>query len=120
MYEVERFIEEAYQIAGRAYATYFQVQFITVNIDSIDLLVVQNAEINYIRGTKSQKTKQKQREHNKQLKGNKNGKKKMTKMRSSCIGLVRYGEVKQDRIRKTCNLICKRADIHQRGIRLIV
>ena len=79
MYEVERFIEEAYQIAGRAYATYFQVQFITVNIDSIDLLVVQNAEINYIRGTKSQKTKQKQREHNKQLKGNKNGKKKNDK-----------------------------------------
>lgn len=38
----------------------------------------------------------------------------MTKMRSSCIGLVRYGEVKQDRIRKTCNLICKRADIQQK------
>ena len=75
MYEVERFIEEAYQIAGRAYATYFQLQFLTVNIDSIDPLVVQNAQINYVRGTKSQKTKEKQREHNKQLKGNKNEKK---------------------------------------------
>lgn len=75
MYEVERFIEEAYQIAGRAYATYFQLQFLTVSIDSIDLLVVQNAQINYVRGTKSQKTKEKQREHNKQLKGNKNEKK---------------------------------------------
>ena len=39
----------------------------------------------------------------------------MTKMRSSCIGLVRHEEVKQDRIRKTCNLICERADIQQKG-----
>lgn len=36
-------------------------------------------------------------------------------MRSSCIGLVRHEEVKQDRIRKTCSLICKRADIQQKG-----
>ena len=52
LYEVERYIEEAYHIVGSAYAPYFQVQFITVHIDSIDLLSVQNAQINYFRRIK--------------------------------------------------------------------
>ena len=42
LYEVERYIEEAYHITGRAYALDFQVQFFTVNIDSIDFLVAKN------------------------------------------------------------------------------
>ena len=52
MYEVERYIEEAYQTAGSTYTPYFQVQFITVNIDNVDLLAVQSAQINCFRRIK--------------------------------------------------------------------
>ena len=40
LYVVERYIEEVYHIAGRAYVPYFQVRFITMKIDNIDVLAV--------------------------------------------------------------------------------
>ena len=70
MYEVERYIEEAYQTAGTTYTPYFQVQFITVNIDNIDLLAVQSAQINCFRRIKKKKKTWKNRENNKQVKEN--------------------------------------------------
>ena len=70
MYEVERYIEEGYHITGRAYALDFQVQFITVNIDSIDFLAAKNTQVNYFRRIKRQKNRGKQKEHNKQVKRN--------------------------------------------------
>ena len=70
MYEVERYIEESYHITGREYALDFQVQFITVNIDSIDFSAAKNTQINYFRRIKRQKNRGKQKEHNKQVKRN--------------------------------------------------
>lgn len=48
----------------------FIMHLITVNIDSTDLLVVQNSQINYFRRIKKKQKKNREREHDKQVKEN--------------------------------------------------
>lgn len=84
MYEVEWYIEEAYQTAGSTYTPYFQVQFITVNIDNIDLLAVQSAQINCFRRIKKKKKNMEKQREQQTSKGKSNN--RMTQMLSSYIG----------------------------------
>ena len=55
--EIERYIGKAYYVANRAYQPYFQVQFISVNIDCNDYLAIQSLQRNYFRRIKHQKIK---------------------------------------------------------------
>ena len=52
--QIKRYIEEAYQLSGRVYPPYFQVQFISVIVDTDELVIIQPSQISYFRGMKRQ------------------------------------------------------------------
>ena len=54
--QIERCIKEAYQISGRVYLPYFEVQFVSVSINADDLGIIQSSQINYFRRMKKQQT----------------------------------------------------------------
>ena len=43
--QIERYIEEFYNVANLAYPSYFQVQFISVNVDDLDLSSIQACQV---------------------------------------------------------------------------
>ena len=47
LFQIERYIEEAHQVSGRVYPPYFQIQFISVNVNVDDLAIIQSSQINY-------------------------------------------------------------------------
>ena len=82
LFQIERYIEEAYQLAGRVYVTYFQFHFISVTVNTDELAIIQSSEISYFRSTKRQQKLTKNFQQEKQ--GSQNKKKfRMAKMRSS-------------------------------------
>ena len=54
LFQIERYIEEAYQLSGRVYPPCFQVQFISVIVDTDELTIIQLSQISYLRNMKIQ------------------------------------------------------------------
>ena len=100
LFQIERYIEEAYQLSGRVYPPYLQVQFISVIVDTDDLAIIQSSQINYFRRMKRQQKLAKNLQQEKQGRQNKKNS-RMAKMRASFKSSTRHKEVKKgDRIRK--------------------
>ena len=55
--QIERYNEEAYQVSRRVYPPYFQIQFISVNVNVDDLAIIQSSQISYF-GRKKRQQKQ--------------------------------------------------------------
>ena len=82
LFQIERYIEEAYQLSGRVYPPCFQVQFISVIVDTDELAIIQSSQISYLRNMKIQQKLKKNLQQEKQ--GRKNKKNScMAKMRAS-------------------------------------
>ena len=47
LFQIERYIEEAYQVSGRVYPPYYQIQFVSVNVNVDDLAIIQSSQISY-------------------------------------------------------------------------
>ena len=60
LFQIERYIEEAYQVYGRVYPPYFQIQFISVNTNVNDLAIIQSSQISYFRRMKRQQEEAKE------------------------------------------------------------
>ena len=98
--QIERYIEEAYQLSGRVYLPYFQVQFISVIFDTDELAIIQSSQISYSRRMKRQQKLTKNLQQEKQGRQNKKNC-RMAKMHASFKSSPRHEEVKKgDRIRK--------------------
>ena len=52
--QVDGHIEEVYQLSGRVYPPYFQVQFISIIVDENKLAIIQSSHISYFRRMKRQ------------------------------------------------------------------
>ena len=52
LFQIERYIEEAYQVSGRVYPLYFLIQFISINVSVDDLAITQSSQISYFRRMK--------------------------------------------------------------------
>ena len=57
--QLERYIEDAYNIANQTYRPYFQIHFLLVNINESDLRAIRFCHINLFRSTKRRKKKEK-------------------------------------------------------------
>ena len=100
MFQIERYIEEAYQLSCRVFPPYFQVQFISVAVDTNELAIIQSSQISYFRRIKRQQKLTKDLQQEKQGRQNKENC-RMTKMRPSFKKSPGHEEVKKDdRIRK--------------------
>ena len=60
MFQIERYIEEAYQVSGRTYPPYFQIKFISVDISVDDLAIIHSLQISYFRRLKRQRKQAKE------------------------------------------------------------
>ena len=60
LFQIERYIEEAYQVSGRAYPPYFQIKFISVNVSIDDLAIIHSSQISYFRRLKRQQKQAKE------------------------------------------------------------
>ena len=72
--QIERYIEEAYQLSGRVYLPYFQVQFISVIFDTDELAIILSSQISFSRRMK------RQQKLTKNLQQEKQGRKKQEKL----------------------------------------
>ena len=54
LFQIERYIEEAYQISGRMYPPYFQIQFIPVILSVVELVIIQTCQKSHFRQIKRQ------------------------------------------------------------------
>ena len=54
LFQIERYIEEAYQISGRMYPSYFQIQFISVILSVDELVIIQSCQKSNFRLIKRQ------------------------------------------------------------------
>ena len=54
LFQIERYIEEAYQISGRMYPPYFQIQFIPVILSVAELVIIQSCQKSHFRQIKRQ------------------------------------------------------------------
>ena len=100
MFQIERYIEEAYQLSGRLFPPYFQVHFISVVVETNELAIIQSSHISYFRRIKRQQKLTKALQQEKRDRQNKENC-RMTKMRPSLKKSPRHEEVKKDdRIRK--------------------
>ena len=59
-FQIKRYIEEVYQVSGRVYPPYFQIQFILVNVNVGDLAIIQSLQISYFRRMKRQQKQAKE------------------------------------------------------------
>ena len=50
--QIERYIEEAYKVPNLAYPPYSQIQFISVNVNDLDLRAIQSCHVNLFGSTK--------------------------------------------------------------------
>ena len=50
--QIERYIEEDYNVVNFAYPPYFQIQFVSVNVDDSDLSAIQSCQVNLFRSVK--------------------------------------------------------------------
>ena len=66
LFQIKRYIEEAYQLCSRVYQPYFQIQFITLNVSADDLAIIQSSQVNCFRKMKIQKNQAKENLHKKQ------------------------------------------------------
>lgn len=100
MFQIERYIEEAYQLSGRVFQPYFQVHFISVVVETIELEIIQSSHSSYFRRIKRQQKLTKALQQEKRGRQNKENC-RMTKMRPCLKKSPRHEEVKKDdRIRK--------------------
>ena len=56
---MKNYIEEVYNVANLAYPSYFQIQFISVNMDDSDLSAIKSFEVNFFRSIKREEKLQK-------------------------------------------------------------
>ena len=99
LFQIERYIEEAYHLLGRVYPPYFQVYFISVFVDTGELAIIQSSQISHFRRMKRQQKLTKNLQKEKQGRQNKENS-GMAKMRASFKSSPRHEEVnKGDRIR---------------------
>ena len=52
LFQIERYVEEAYRVSGRVYPPHFQIQFISVNVNVDVLEIIQSSQISYFRRMK--------------------------------------------------------------------
>ena len=78
LFQIERYIEEAYQISDRMYPSYFQIQFISVILSIDELVRIRSCQKSNFRRIKRQ-----QRQAPKENLNN-NKKKKNTRMAKMC------------------------------------
>ena len=80
LFQIERYIGEAYQLSGRVYPPYFQIEFISANVNVDDLATVHFSQVSYFRKMKRQQKQAKENLHKKREKQiNKN-----SRMRANC------------------------------------
>ena len=60
LFQIESYIEEVYQVSGRAYPPYSQIQFISVNVNVDHLTIIQSLQISYFRKMKRQQKQAKE------------------------------------------------------------
>ena len=79
LFQIERYIEEAYEVSGTVYPPYFQIQFISVNVNVDDHAIIQSSQISYFRRMKRQQKQAKEnlqetqdRKHKKKIPNGKN------------------------------------------------
>ena len=98
LFQIERYIEEAYQISGRMYPPYFQIQFISVILSVDELVIIQSCQKSNFRQIKRQQ-RQTPKENINNNKKKKNT--RMAKIRACFQSSQRHEETKKiDRIRK--------------------
>ena len=66
MFQIEIYIEEAYQLSDRVYLPYFQVQFVSVIANTDELATIWSSQISYFRRMKRQKKLRKNLQQEKQ------------------------------------------------------
>ena len=99
-FKLRDIIEEVYQVSGRVYPPYFQVLFISVIVDTVELAIVQSSQISYFRKMKRQRKLKKDLQQEKKGRQNKKTS-RMAKVRVIFKSSPRNKEVKKgDRIRK--------------------
>ena len=76
LFQIERYIEETYQLSGRVYPSYFQIQFISASVNTDDPAIIRYPSRNYFRRMKRQ---QKRAKKNLQEKQNNRSKKNSQK-----------------------------------------
>ena len=60
LFQIESYIEEVYQVSGRVYPPYSQIQFISVNVNVDHLTIIQSSQISYFRKMKRQQKQAKE------------------------------------------------------------
>ena len=60
LFQIESYIEEVYQVSGRVYPPYSQIQFISVNVNADHLTIIQSSQISYFRKMKRQQKQAKE------------------------------------------------------------
>ena len=75
LFQIESYNKEAYPISGRIYPPYFQIYFISVNVNVDDIAIIRSSQIHYFRSMKRQQTNRKRKIYNKKNnRSKKNGK----------------------------------------------
>ena len=98
LFQIERYIEETYQISGRIYPSYFQIQFISVIITIDELLTTRSCQKSIFKRIERQQRQTPKENLNNNRKRNNT---RMTKMRARFQDSPRHEETKNiDRIRK--------------------
>ena len=49
LFQIERYIEEIYQLSGRVYPSYFRIQFISVSVNADDPAIIRSPSRNCFR-----------------------------------------------------------------------
>ena len=89
-FQIERYIEGAYQLSGRVYLPYFQVQFISVIVDTDELAIIQLSQISYFRRMKRQQKLTKEFTAGSNRNCNSETKKKVTIQRPCLFSICNY------------------------------
>ena len=103
--QIERYIEETYQISGRMYPPYFQIQFVSVNLSVDELVIIRSCQVSNFRRIKRQqrqapKENLNRNQHTQKRKRKKNNT-RMAKKRARFQTSPRHEETKNtDGIRK--------------------
>ena len=66
LFQIERYIEEAYQLSVGVYPPCFHIQFISVKINADDVAITKSSQVNYFRRIKRQQTEAKKNLQEKQ------------------------------------------------------
>ena len=102
LFQVERYIEKAYQLSGRVYPSYSQIQFISVSVNADDPAIIRSISRNCFRTMKRQQKRAKKKLQEKQNNRSKKNSQK-EKMHANFKCTPRHEELKK------ADWICKKS-----------